>query len=280
MLGAYTPPHKQTSEVGYQITGFSNRTVLVDNNTWNNTHIATVGKMMSCTEEVSYPLLRRHDVDYVLVIFGGPLGYSGDDINKFLWMIRIGEGIYPDDISERNYFTPRGEYRVDGEAPEAMRNSLMYKMSYYRFTDLYGGRPSVDNVRGQTIPATPIKLSVLDEAFTSTNWIVRIYAVKQPDTFGRSLFAASRWLPFFLVFSPFADANTRSSSSTSMSQNSRHGKQVTAMGPSASASPGAAMSRSRGAGPRRRPRRPPAAPEPCYEWGPVLVWDVSRCECV
>lgn len=30
-------------DYGYQITGFSNRTVLVDNNTWNNSHIATVG---------------------------------------------------------------------------------------------------------------------------------------------------------------------------------------------------------------------------------------------
>ena len=30
-------------DYGYQITGFSNRTTLVDNNTWNNTHIATVG---------------------------------------------------------------------------------------------------------------------------------------------------------------------------------------------------------------------------------------------
>ena len=44
---------------------------------------------MSSPEEVAYPILRKHDVDYVLVIFGGLLGFSGDDINKFLWMIRI-----------------------------------------------------------------------------------------------------------------------------------------------------------------------------------------------
>jgi dolichyl-diphosphooligosaccharide--protein glycosyltransferase len=31
------------------------------------------------------------DVDYVLIIFGGIIGYSGDDINKFLWMVRIAE---------------------------------------------------------------------------------------------------------------------------------------------------------------------------------------------
>ena len=29
------------------------------------------------------------------VIFGGVIGYSGDDINKFLWMVRIAEGEHP-----------------------------------------------------------------------------------------------------------------------------------------------------------------------------------------
>lgn len=38
-------------DYGYQITGMANRTVLVDNNTWNNTHIATVGKAFASTEE-------------------------------------------------------------------------------------------------------------------------------------------------------------------------------------------------------------------------------------
>ena len=38
---------------------------------------------MSSREEVSYPIMRQHEVDYVLVVFGGLLGYSGDDINKF-----------------------------------------------------------------------------------------------------------------------------------------------------------------------------------------------------
>ncbi len=112
-------------DYGYQIGGMADRPTLVDNNTWNNTHIATVGKAMSSREEVSYPILRQHDVDYVLVVFGGLLGYSGDDINKFLWMVRISEGIWPDEINERNYFTARGEYRVDDEATPTMKNSLM-----------------------------------------------------------------------------------------------------------------------------------------------------------
>lgn len=112
-------------DYGYQIGGMADRPTLVDNNTWNNTHIATVGKAMSSREEVSYPILRQHDVDYVLVVFGGLLGYSGDDINKFLWMIRIAEGIWPDEVRERDFFTARGEYRVDDEATPTMKNSLM-----------------------------------------------------------------------------------------------------------------------------------------------------------
>ncbi len=82
-------------DYGYQITGFSNRTTLVDNNTWNNTHIATVGLSMASPEHQAFEVCDKLDVDYVLVIFGGMSHYSGDDINKFLWMVRIASGVYP-----------------------------------------------------------------------------------------------------------------------------------------------------------------------------------------
>ena len=57
-----------------------------------------VGKAMSSTETDAYEIMKSLDVDYVLVIFGGVIGYSGDDINKFLWMVRIAEGEHPKDI--------------------------------------------------------------------------------------------------------------------------------------------------------------------------------------
>jgi len=178
-------------DYGYQIAGMADRTTLVDNNTWNNTHIATVGKAMSSPEEKAYPILRKHDVDYVLIIFGGLLGYSGDDINKFLWMVRIAQGVWPDEIQEPQYFTPRGEYKVDASASDAMKNSLMYKMSYYRFSDLFMGNQPVDRVRGQHLPVKGPTLDYLDEAFTSENWIVRIYEVKKEDPLGRDLKSAN-----------------------------------------------------------------------------------------
>ncbi|CAO3646870.1 unnamed protein product [Cunninghamella blakesleeana] len=173
-------------DYGYQIAGMADRPTLVDNNTWNNTHIATVGRAMSSNEEDAYEIMRQHDVDYVLVIFGGLLGYSGDDINKYLWMIRIAEGVWPDKIKEANYFTPSGDYRVDDQASPAMRDSLMYKMSYYRFNELFNGQQPFDRVRNQRLPVQGPELSVLDEAFTSENWIVRIYKVKDLDPLGRS----------------------------------------------------------------------------------------------
>ena len=56
----------------------ANRTILVDNNTWNNTHISRVGQAMSSPEDKAYEIMRELDVDYVLVIFGGLTGYASD----------------------------------------------------------------------------------------------------------------------------------------------------------------------------------------------------------
>lgn len=57
-----------------------------------------VGKAMSSNESAAFEIMKSLDVDYVLIIFGGVIGYSGDDINKFLWMVRIAEGEHPKDI--------------------------------------------------------------------------------------------------------------------------------------------------------------------------------------
>lgn len=59
---------------------------------------------MSSNETAAYKIMRSLDVDYVLVIFGGVIGYSGDDINKFLWMVRIAEGEHPKDIRVSHFY--------------------------------------------------------------------------------------------------------------------------------------------------------------------------------
>lgn len=61
------------------------------------------------------------------------------------------------------------------------------RRSYYRFNELFGGRPGQDRVRGSQTATQGPKLDILDEAFTSENWIVRIYQVKKQDPLGRPL---------------------------------------------------------------------------------------------
>uniref|UniRef100_A0A8C6XAU1 Dolichyl-diphosphooligosaccharide--protein glycosyltransferase subunit STT3A n=1 Tax=Naja naja TaxID=35670 RepID=A0A8C6XAU1_NAJNA len=137
-------------DYGYQITAMANRTILVDNNTWNNTHISRVGQAMASTEERAYEIMRELDVSYVLVIFGGLTGYSSDDINKFLWMCW---------------------------------NCLMYKMCYYRFGQVYTEAkrpPGYDRVRNAEIGNKDFELDVLEEAYTTEHWLVRIYKVSPP----------------------------------------------------------------------------------------------------
>jgi hypothetical protein len=85
---------------------------------------------MSANETDAYEVMQRLDVDYILVriahsssrqskqqqrqrltprqiLFGGLTGYASDDINKFLWMVRIGGSVY-DWIKEPDYFTKKG----------------------------------------------------------------------------------------------------------------------------------------------------------------------------
>jgi len=169
-------------DYGYQISSMANRTILVDNNTWNNTHISRVGQAMASNESHAYEIMRELDVDYVLVIFGGLISYSSDDINKFLWMVRIGGSTEKGQhIKENHYYTPSGEFRVDAEGSSTLHNCLMYKLCYYRFGQLYteGGKPpGYDRVRHAEIGNKDFELNVVEEAYTTEHWVVRIYKVK------------------------------------------------------------------------------------------------------
>ena len=53
-------------------------------------------------------MVYTHDTSFS-VIFGGMIGYSGDDINKFLWMVRIAEGEHPQEIQVRKLPRPPQE---------------------------------------------------------------------------------------------------------------------------------------------------------------------------
>lgn len=165
-------------DYGYQTTAMANRTVIVDNNTWNNTHIATVGMAMSSPEKQAWEIYQSLDVKYVLVVFGGLVGYPSDDINKFLWMVRIGGGVFPH-IKEPDYLRD-GTYRIDAQATPTMLNSLMYKLSYYRFAESSMDGKGYDRVRRTEIGKKNFKLTHFEEVFTTHHWMVRIYKLKPP----------------------------------------------------------------------------------------------------
>ncbi|KAG9396377.1 Oligosaccharyl transferase, STT3 subunit [Carpediemonas membranifera] len=167
-------------DYGYQLAQMSNRTTIVDNNTWNNTHIAMVGRAFAQNEDDAIVTIRLLDVDYVLVVFGGLVGYSSDDINKFLWMVRIGGGEFGD-VHEQDYFNSRGQYTVDKSVSKTMRDSLMYRLCFHRFGEVVTDRRfpgGFDRVRNVEIGDKDIKLKNFEEVFTSQHWMVRIYKVK------------------------------------------------------------------------------------------------------
>uniref|UniRef100_A0A2C9W3U8 dolichyl-diphosphooligosaccharide--protein glycotransferase n=2 Tax=Manihot esculenta TaxID=3983 RepID=A0A2C9W3U8_MANES len=109
----------------YQTTAMANRTVIVDKNTWNNTHIATVGSAMSSPEKASWEIFNSLDVKYVLE---------------------------PDYLRD-------GQYRIDTQATPTMLNCLIYKLSYCRFveTDGKGFDKSLDEQKsGRNISNLPL----------------------------------------------------------------------------------------------------------------------------
>lgn len=58
-------------------------------------------------------------------------------------------------------------------------------MSYYNYQNLFPPGQAQDRVRGSGLPAESPTLNTLEEAFTSENWIIRIYKVKDLDNLGR-----------------------------------------------------------------------------------------------
>lgn len=64
-------------------------------------------------------------------------------------------------------------------------------MSYYNYNSLFQQGQAIDRVRGVKLPADGPQLSTMEEAFTSENWIIRIFKVKDLDNLGRDHMSAA-----------------------------------------------------------------------------------------
>ena len=58
-------------------------------------------------------------------------------------------------------------------------------MSYYNYHTMFPPGQAADRVRNVKLPDVGPTLDVVEEAFTSENWIIRIYKVKDLDNVGR-----------------------------------------------------------------------------------------------
>ena len=110
------------------------------------------------------------DANYVLVIFGGFAAYSGDDLSKFLWFVRIAAGVFPG-IVESDYYKDGRYFGVgEHELSEKMANTLTYKMLYYRFGEILttiGEGAGYDRARNAQIAYPDISFKRFREVYTS-----------------------------------------------------------------------------------------------------------------
>jgi dolichyl-diphosphooligosaccharide--protein glycosyltransferase len=134
---------------------------------------------MSSPEAVSWRLARTMGADYMLVVFGGMADYDEDDINKFLWMPQIANQTFRN-ISGDMYQSGPDESCVGQHMTVNMSASMLFKFCYYnfgrfRFPDSVPR--GTDMMRKTQIANLDFTLNWFEEAFTSKNWIVRIYRV-------------------------------------------------------------------------------------------------------
>jgi hypothetical protein len=143
-------------DYGYQITGLSNRTTIADGNTWNHEHIALLGRCLVSSESEGHAII-RHLADYVLIWTTRYAGMSSDDLAKSPHMARIAGSVY-------RSIDP-GAFWMDqsGNPSDMMRESVLFRLHHY----------GLDQKQGVT------ELKHFEEAYTSTNRMVRIFKVKK-----------------------------------------------------------------------------------------------------
>ena len=64
-------------------------------------------------------------------------------------------------------------------------------MSYYNFATMFPAGQATDRVRGVRLPDEGPVINTIEEAYTTENWIIRIYKVKDLDNVGRDHAAAA-----------------------------------------------------------------------------------------
>lgn len=136
-------------DYGYQIAGMtSNMTTFCDNYTVDFEQIGRIAHFFCLREEEAWKLGREMQIEYVMVVFGGVLGFPGDDLGKLHWISLVAKHYYP-------------------QSPFQPLSCLMYKLAYHEMYKVLAQAPKVSLVH-------------FEEVFSSENFLVRIYSLKKP----------------------------------------------------------------------------------------------------
>ena len=167
-----------------------------------------------CLSQVSQTLLAPVDVaadrmqamgaDYVLVKFGGLTGDTNDDLSKLPSLLRLAQcrsgatierdapgggaapgagGVLEGAVDD---YLPHGRLGVgDSTAGAALKSSLLYQLSFQGFAEVqseYGRPKGYDRARGEKMCGAEVPLvhARLEEAFTSSHWLVRVFRLRPP----------------------------------------------------------------------------------------------------
>lgn len=201
---------------GHHIAALANRKTIVDSSmglgrSVNASQVAAVALAFVSSEAKAHALITAPAssiaADYVMVSFGGYVGYQADDIAKVPWMVRIARQWYGGNAShtdsgsdntagasaaasmavvqaESRYFAADGDARIDVLAGPALADSLLYRLGYYRYGSVTTDRARPtgwDKARAQEVGVKEIRLRHFQEAFTSNAWLVRIFRVLHED---------------------------------------------------------------------------------------------------
>ena len=177
-------------DYGYQIRVLGNCTTLVDNATINSTHIGVIGAMLIHNESSSIKLMKKYNVDYVLVLSPGTIGSRSNDISKSRWMMQIGETygnrtLYDLGITYKNYYIESPDVGETGGFQPAFWDSVIYKLCALNLNadGTYGGQDvgGMQSWRGGELANAPdIGLADLHNfqlVFQSKFAMLRIYQV-------------------------------------------------------------------------------------------------------
>ena len=156
-------------DYGYHIASCSNRTTLIDGNTWNHEHIALVAKALTSGVDEGFEIV-RHLADYIFL----RTGEKGDDLTKGTPMARIAHSVFPDHCSNMSCsdFTT---YTANRTPSPMVARSLLYHLHSHKF------------VEGVVAPSDKFR-----EVFRSRYGRARVYKVMNISSESKSWHASSQ----------------------------------------------------------------------------------------